>query len=158
MNIVEFSEKIKSLDQFCRLEHRLTLDRQPLWQGGRIEVPLLQLDARVWQGLHTLKGSRTLGVGLDSLMKQKPANQEIAPYYSKVVMVANNGSQRFYRNAEAILYNHPEILGFRLNIEPSELGMTLYKKSKSLKALYITDPHGFQVFMTFLTRTAEVDH
>ncbi len=58
---------------------------------------------------------------------------------SRLLLVSNDGSERFYRQLEFLLKNHGDrLLICRLDIDSEEFGKVLSENKKKIKALLIT--------------------
>jgi hypothetical protein len=59
---------------------------------------------------------------------------------SRLLVIADDGTERFYRSCEAVLHRHGDrVLGLRVAVSSSTLGQSLYGKDTSVQALLVSD-------------------
>jgi len=57
---------------------------------------------------------------------------------SRLIVLADDGSQRFYRNAEALLRRHaPRVMALRLRVDEARLGAALFGPGQVVRMLMI---------------------
>ncbi|UQA60610.1 hypothetical protein [Polyangium aurulentum] len=77
--------------------------------------------------------------GLDALNKKAPENPQNARV-SRILFLANDGSERFYRDCDALLSRYPQrLLACRLEIPGEELGKTLFGSAKMVRSVLVVD-------------------
>ncbi|RYZ69884.1 MAG: hypothetical protein EOP09_06915 [Proteobacteria bacterium] len=70
-------------------------------------------------------------------------------------MTTNDGSERFNRSCESILFHHGDrVLGVQLNLSSAELGEALSGEAKGLKTFLITDKEAATGFLVALADTS----
>ncbi len=136
------------------VEAALAADARPLWPQGTVAVahlPLTDVLARaltgaalrgaVEQGLEGIEGRlRSEQRGLDALRARPGAQAAGAPRVSRLLLLANDGSQRFYRDAEALLRRYEaRLLGLRLDVPGEWLGLTALGRDALARALLVDD-------------------
>jgi len=117
----------------------LTARARPLWPGGKIMVPTvaltpalaeaLRIANRTGQLVRSLEGAeRKLaaeGRGL-GLVDQKSGVSR-GERVSRLLVLADNGAERFYRLVEKLLRQHgPRVLALRLDVKAETLGQMLF--------------------------------
>lgn len=117
----------------------LTAHTRPLWPGGKIRVPAVALNPVLTEALRianragrlvrSLEGAeRKLaaeGRGLN-LVDQKSGISR-GKRVSRLLVLADNGAERFYRQVEKLLRKHgPRVLALRLDVKAETLGQMLF--------------------------------
>ncbi len=126
---------------------------QPLWEGGRAAVttlaptPVLLAELRgalaaglASQGLELIADKLAAEQkGLDALRDKAPESPQNARV-SRLLFLANDGSKRFYRDAEALLDRYPQrLLAVRLDLAGDALGEALFGSAKLVRAVLVMD-------------------
>ena len=131
----------------------LTQDALPLWPNGHnrvatvapTEALLLELSrdlatSLAVQGLEAI--GRVLGReqhGLDALRKKSPEKAQ-APRISRLLLIANDGSERFYRECDSLLSKYSErLICCRLDVTGAAFGEALLGPSKLVRAVLVAD-------------------
>jgi hypothetical protein len=124
-----------------------------LWASGRHQVATLPMtDALAAE----LRGALATGYacqgleliseklageqkGLDALNKKAPENPQNARV-SRILFLANDGSERFYRDCDALLSRYPQrLLACRLEIPGEELGNALLGSPRMVRSVLVID-------------------
>jgi hypothetical protein len=72
--------------------------------------------------------------GIDHLREEKglPSGERV----SRLILISNDGAQRFYRNIEHLLQLHaPRLLGCMLDMDSSALGSLITGKERQIKVI-----------------------
>ena len=129
-----------------------------LWSEGKRQVPNININDNILKALAFARRCGSLRVGLEQIqtilqgeetglvaMKKLATEKTIDPLnvsvsISRLMLLSNDGSERFYRHSETILnrYSH-RLLGVKLDVSSSVLGELFYgkEKNKAVKALFI---------------------
>ena len=125
---------------------------KPLWDGGTVAVPHVQLsdallaalkdslnNRQIERGLENIEGIlRKEQLGLDALAKKQ--NVPPAKRVSRLLVIADDGAERFYRQCEAVLLRHPDrVLGLRLGLPCAELAERLFTSETLVKVLLVSE-------------------
>lgn len=135
-----------------QLEALLAQDQRVLWDGGELRVAHLSLNPELEKTLIFLHQIHQLERGLENiervLTKEKKGLSMLherqggppAPRISRLLIIADGGSERFYRNCERVLKEHKErLLGVRLSLAASPLLMEeLFGQDALAKLLLIS--------------------
>ena len=129
----------------------------PLWSEGKREIPLIEMNDNVLKALAFARRCGSLRVGLEQIqtilqteetglvlmkktgLEKKSENLDVGKNISRLILISNDGSERFYRHSETILnrYSH-RLLGVKLNVSASVLGNIFYgREDKAVKALFV---------------------
>lgn len=142
----------KNLKDHPRLEEitqRFTDAMDPLWPGGKILVARWAFDSVLREALRLPFGKSHLVQGLE-LITSNLANEQKGlkmakhavpptPRMSRLLLLTQDGSERFYRDAESLLVKHGDRLAACvLAVDSAELGSHVGAKGP-VKALLIDD-------------------
>lgn len=137
-------------DEVLRL---LTESAAPLWEGGKNRVPTVPLTPGLagvlrrvlsadlgTQGLEQIE--RDLAgeqKGLDAVAARSPAGPP-SPRVSRILFVADDGSERFYRDCDRLLTRHAQrLIGCRVLVSGEGLGEAIFGQPNLVRAVLIAD-------------------
>ena len=133
---------------------------------GEMEVPVWAFDETLkvalkgaCDGKHLIQGLESIGEHLDLELKglkalKKLPGQTQNERLSRLVILSNDGSERFYHNAESILNRHAgRALAVIVNATAEELGNAFTKKANPAKALLIDERKALETFLAALIVT-----
>jgi hypothetical protein len=135
------------------IQKALTTNTSLLWERGTHAVATLSLNPKLRQELSraleldfAIQGLEQIDAeltreqkGLDALKEKTPQAPQ-SSRISRILLVANDGSERFYRECESLLNHYSQrLLVCRLDIAGEDLGLALTQRPKLLRALLVTD-------------------
>ncbi|MCC6524631.1 MAG: hypothetical protein IT373_18385 [Polyangiaceae bacterium] len=137
-------------DEVARL---LTTHLAPLWEGGRHRVPTVALTPALADALRAASTARLACQGLEhvtaklaaeqkglDMARQKLASAPPSPRVSRLLLLANDGSTRFYRDCDALLGRYPErLIACRLDVAGAALGTALLGVDKLVRCVLVSD-------------------
>lgn len=126
---------------------RVLADRtHKLWSGGDLDVPLIAIKDPLKKALRAamLRGRLRCGFEgvLHKLNKEKAGIAHVkersdVPHgerISRLMLLSNDGAERFYRHVEQLLRSHaPRLLGCLLDTDSSVLGKLITGKDRQIK-------------------------
>lgn len=130
----------------------LQAEAKPLWEGGMIPVPHVQFTDDLVAVLKDALNSRQLerGLeniesilgkeqrGLDALAKKQGVPK--ARRVSRLLIVADDGAERFYRQCETLLLRHPDrLLALRVPVPCAQLAERLFTSEALVKVLLVSE-------------------
>lgn len=133
-----------------QLLRSLTTHTQPLWQQSEFEIPVARLSSELAEALKSARrtghmvrslerAERTLAAeerGL-CLVDQKTAVPR-GVRVSRLLVLANDGAERFYRQVETLLRRHgPRVLAVRLEIDAYGLGELIFGPGRAARLLML---------------------
>ena len=130
-------------DACCEaIQNALAARTGTLWEHGRVVVPALALTAPLGEALRAalMRGQlqRGLEAAVASLAAERRGLLDASDRVSRLCLVANDGSQRFYRQVERCLMAHaPRILGGMLAADGVTLGKLLYGRDTAVKLVLL---------------------
>jgi hypothetical protein len=117
----------------------LTTHTQPLWRESKLGIPAAVPSPELVEALRNAYASGQVIRGLESAERRLAAEErglQMADRQmgmprgvrvSRLLLLANDGAERFYRNVETLLHRHGlRVLAVRLEIDAGGLGELLY--------------------------------
>jgi antitoxin component HigA of HigAB toxin-antitoxin module len=155
------SEKV----DFSAIEAFLNRTHERLWEGGILEVPCLEFSDTLQRALQVARASGQLVGGLEAIetllqreqaglvkMGVISANKGV-DVISRLLLVGNDGSERFYRSVESLQKRvGPRLLVCRVDAEASELGK-FFGSRANVKALLVARKEFVLRLLTALIET-----
>lgn len=138
----------------------LCMRTRPLWRGSEREVPACTLSprlvevlrkarrtGRVVRGLEEAQrrlSNEDQGLGLADERSGAPRGVRI----SRLLLVADDGAERFYRHVEALLRRHgPRVLALRLDVDAGALGALLFGPDRRARLLMLDHREAVSAFL-----------
>lgn len=132
---------------------RLNRDAELLWEQGTHRVPTLSPTPELIDELKAAFGRKLAIQGLEQIswdldrekhgldaLAEKTTGSAPGARISRLLLVANDGAERFYRECESLLFRHGDrLLVCRVDATGDELGLAVFGVPKLLRALLITD-------------------
>ena len=132
--------KLVESDPRCpQLLRSLATHTQPLWRECELKIPVARLNSELAEALRSVHSAGRLIRGLESTERAlaaeerglRMADRQIGVprgvRVSRLLILANDGAERFYRNVETMLRRHgPRVLAVRLEIDAIGLGELLF--------------------------------
>jgi hypothetical protein len=149
----------EQIDAITRLWHDANA---PLWRDGSVPAPRRPFSADVADHLAMLsrqrnalqQGIEAIGEHLDHEHRGIEATRTgppVAPRISRLLLVAADGSERFYRQVESIVLRHQgRVLVAQLDVSGETLGARLYGRARMVRALLIADRSEVARILTLL--------
>ena len=124
--------------------------RQPLWQEGDVSVPVAELGSELANALRSANHAGQLVRGLENAertltaeargldMADQRSDVPRGVRVSRLLVLASDGSERFYRRVEALMNLHgARVLAVRLDTDAAGLGEVLYGAGGRARLLMI---------------------
>ena len=128
----------------------LTANARLLWPGGKIRVPMiafnpalaevLRIADRAGQLVRSLEGAeRKLAAESRGLnLVDKKSGVIRGERVSRLLVLADNGTERFYRQVEKLLRQHgPRLLALRLDLNGESLGQMVFNPGQRVLLLLL---------------------
>lgn len=144
--------KIEADPRLSEILAILSRDLRPIWERGRIPVSHLTPTDAFITSVRNSAGRKQIEKGLDQIepylisekngliVTAEKSGTPLAQRTSRLLVFTNDGSERFYRSCENLLFHHGDrVLGIRLDLSSAELGQALYGIEKGLKAFLVVD-------------------
>ena len=134
------------------LEALLSRNQKPLWEKSEFSVAHVPLHPALEKSLEDAQRFKQLERGLEQISRlldneerglaalQKKQGTPPAQRISRLLLVANDGSERFYRECERVLGLHGDrLLCIVVEATSERLAHRLFGPTKPVKALLVTD-------------------
>jgi hypothetical protein len=146
----------------------LTKHTQLLWQGGDLEVPSVAFSPELAAALSSARSAGRVARGLENV-EQRLANEELGlnmadrkssvqrgVRVSRLLILSNDGAERFYRNVESLLRKHgPRVLAIRLDIGAAELGELIFGPGRVARLLMLEHKDAVAAFLLAMSGQEE---
>ena len=128
----------------------LSAGAAPLWAGGALRVPRVEITAALEAALESAQSAGQLVRGFESAERALSAEALGLSHVdrttgvarggrvSRLLVVADDGAERFYRNVESLLRRHaPRVLALRLAADERALGQLLFGPDQVARLLLV---------------------
>ena len=145
-----FPREIEADPAVTRLRARLEADAAPLWSASQTIVPCLRADAALTAVLAGAARAGQVVIGLEGAgaaldreeaglaVQASRDGRERARRISRVLLLASDGAERFYRGADAVMRRHgARLLACRLDLTADALGRVVVGRPASVKAVLV---------------------
>jgi len=133
-----------------RVLRSLAVRTRPLWEGGALEIPLVKFDAALAAALRSAQSAGRVVRGLENARRRlaaeerglRMADQDSgAPRglrVSRLLVLSNDGAQRFYRHVETLLFRHGHrMLAVCIDVDADTLGELLFGPGRPARLILI---------------------
>lgn len=150
--------QLESDPQCASIRAALAADRCALWRDGTVAVPVLALSDPLKDALRTVLGRGQLQRGLETALAALEADRlgltaERGERISRLLLVASDGAERFYRQVERALTTHaPRVLACRLEVDSATLGELLYGRATAVKLVMADHKDAVSAILRALAR------
>jgi hypothetical protein len=144
----------------AQLATELAKRARPLWKGGRLRVARAELAPGLETALRSVYSAGQIVRGLEaadrSLKTQarglarvdRKTGVERGRRVSRLLVLADDGSERFYRNVESLVHLHaPRVLALRLAIDERALGELVFGPDQVARLLLIEHKHAVSALL-----------
>lgn len=124
-----------------------TYQSSPLWREGQRVVPLIEFSEDLRKALAFARRCGTLQGGLESIESFLQAEEkgltgtrraEGESKISRLLLISNDGSERFYRHCESLLFRYTSrLMCLKINASSLILGQNFFGKEKAVKAMLV---------------------
>jgi hypothetical protein len=150
MEAFRLPRKVEDEPGAAQLASELAARAEPLWAGGELRVPRVEVTPGLQAALESafsagrivrgLEGAeRTLAIEEKGLSHvDRKTGVERGERLSRLLMLAADGSERFYRTVESLLRRHaPRVLALRLPADECALGQLLFGRDQVARLLLV---------------------
>jgi hypothetical protein len=146
------------------LAHQLALRARPLWARGALDVPCVEVTSAFGTALKSAYSAGRIIRGLEDAQRalanelhglehgDRKAGVGRGGRVSRLLVLADDGSERFYRDVEALLHRHaPRILALRLSLGEVALGQLLFGRDQAARLLMVAHKDAVSAVLLALT-------
>jgi hypothetical protein len=165
MSVLKLPKSEMTPEQVGAVEAYLGRDLRPVWDQGAL-VSFVALDGVLQEALKTTLRTGCLSQGLEAIAKvlddekkglsavQARTGQKPSERMSRLLLISNDGAERFYRQVASLLVAHGNRLWVvRVDVDSELLGQQFARGPA--KAFLINDKKALAGFLLALTRRAE---
>ena len=144
---VRLPRAIEADPELAARVERVLAEGRPLWRGGEIPVPRAPFTAELAAALSRAQRAGELGLeGAEQALAAEERGLRLAERgdaprgarVSRLLLLADDGAERFYRRAESLLRRHaPRLLAVRLATDEARLGEPLFGPGRSARAVLL---------------------
>jgi hypothetical protein len=149
---LKLPRQIEADPRCAQVQASIDLDRKVLWEGGKLLVTHLAFTPALRLSLEQSIMARRLERGLEKIetilrneekglaaLRTKEGTQP-ARRISRLFLMEDNGTERFYRSCESLLRKHSDrVLGIRVTSMSGAMVETIFGRSSQVKAILISD-------------------
>lgn len=141
---------VETHPRYQNLVRLLSAETEKLWSGSDVKVAVVKFTDLVKDALIKAKEGDHLSRGVDGIVRNlgvegrglkladKKIGEKRVQRISRLLVMSNDGAERFYRKIEAILRQHGErVLAIRINTDSANLGESIFGPEKAVKLLLI---------------------
>lgn len=134
----------------AQLLERLATQTEPLWSASDVRIPIAAMSPALATALQSAHSASRVVRGLESAEQTLAAEERGlrladrasgAPRgvrVSRLLLISNDGAERFYRQVEALLRRHgPRVLAIRIAVDADALGSQLFGPGRRARLLMI---------------------
>jgi hypothetical protein len=134
----------------ARLASELVARSEPLWPGGECPVTRADLTPRLEAALKSAYSGGRIVRGMEGAQRalaveerglrhvDRKTGVERGRRISRLLILADDGSERFYRSVESLLRRHcPRVLALRLPIDETAFGRILFGRDEVARLLLV---------------------
>jgi hypothetical protein len=145
------------------LAHQLALRARPLWARGVLDVPCVEVTPALEAALKSAFSAGRIVRGLEGAQHALANEQHGLEHgdrkagvgrggrVSRLLVLAGDGSERFYRDVEALLRRHaPRVLALRLSLDEAALGQLLFGRDQAARLLMVAHKHAVSAVLLAL--------
>lgn len=150
MEALRLPRKVEKEPSAAGLVRALAAHARPLWRGGELRVPQAEVTPTLAGALQAALSTGKLVRGLENAARVLSAEErglkhvdqtsgvERGGRVSRLLVLADDGAERFYRNIESLLRQHaPRVLALRLSVDERALGRLLFGPDQVARLLLI---------------------
>lgn len=132
------------------LKRELAAHAQPLWAGGELRVPSAEMTTELGVALTSAQSAGHLVRGLEGAERALGAEEQGLAHVdrttgverggrvSRLLVLADDGAERFYRKVESLLRRHaPRVLALRVSATERVLGELVYGPDQVARLLLV---------------------
>lgn len=170
MEAPRLPKRVEESPAATRIARALAARSQPLWPGGEVLAPRSEITRTLEAALKSAFSGGRIVRGLEAAERALAAEEkglmevdrktgiERGRRVSRLLVLADDGSERFYRNVESLLRRHaPRVLALRLSADEHTLGQLLFGPGQVARLLFIERKDAVSTILLALSPEASDD-
>lgn len=150
MEPLRLPKKLEEAGSAVHLAREVEARSEPLWPGGEARVARIALVPRFEAELERAFSAGQIVRGLEGAERTLAAEERGQKHVdqrsgvprgqrvSRLLLLADDGAERFYRNVESLLRRHgPRVLALRLAVDENTLGRLLFGPDQVARLLLV---------------------
>jgi hypothetical protein len=150
MRALRLPRRVEDEPGAAQLASELEARAQPLWAGGELRVARVEITPGLRAALLSAYSAGRVVRGLDGAERTLAAEEqglshvdrktgvERGERVSRLLLLADDGSERFYRTVESLLRRHaPRVLALRTPTDERALGQLLFGRDQVARLLLV---------------------
>ncbi len=150
METLRLPRKVEEEPGAAQLASELAARSEPLWAGGDLRVARVEIAPELEAALKSAFSAGRIVRGLEGAQRALSVEQrglehvdrktgvERGRRVSRLLILADDGSERFYRDVESLLRRHaPRVLALRLPVDECALGQLLFGRDQVARLLMV---------------------
>lgn len=134
----------------AQLMERLATQTEPLWSASDVRIPVAVMNPALATALQSAHSASRVVRGLESAettlaaeerglqLADRASGAPRGMRVSRLLLLSNDGAERFYRQVEALLRRHgPRVLAIRIAVDADALGSQLFGPGRRARLLMI---------------------
>lgn len=156
---------IESHENYNLIKSFVENNQQPLWPGSTFSAVDASISKEFFEILRQAKVKNILSRGLEIIerkletekkgleMADQKSGTSRTRRISRLLILSNDGAERFYRKAGALLRLHGDrVLAIKLDIDSAALGKQLFGEGKTAKMLLLDHKQSVTEALLAITR------
>jgi hypothetical protein len=150
MEALRLPRKVEDDPAAAHLASELAAHALPLWAGSELRVARADLSPALEAALASAFSAGQIVRGLEDAARVLAAEARGLEHVdqrtgaargariSRLLVLADDGAERFYRNVESLLHKHaPRVLALRLSVDERTLGQLLFGPDRVARLLMV---------------------
>lgn len=150
MDTVRLPRRVEEEPAAAHLAAALSARSRPLWAGSALRVPQLEIAAGLEAALKSAFAAGQVVRGLEAAERvlageerglkrvDRRTGVERGGRVSRLLVLSDDGAERFYRKVEALLRRHaPRVLALRVSVDERALGELLFGPDRVARLLLV---------------------
>ena len=150
METLRLPRKVEDEPGASQLASELAARSEPLWAGGDLRVARAEIAPGLEAALKSAFSAGRIVRGLEGAQRALSVEQQGLEHVdrktgvergrrvSRLLILADDGSERFYREVESLLRRHaPRVLALRLPVDECALGQLLFGRDQVARLLMV---------------------
>jgi hypothetical protein len=143
-------KQVETDERYEQLQSFLTQNSEKLWSGSSVLVPVAAFSDPVKAVLALARDKDRLSRGIESIERvldneahgialvDKKTGEKRVQRISRMLVMSNDGVERFYRKVESLLRQHGQrVMALRVSADAKQLGAAVFGPEKAVKLFLV---------------------